>query len=60
VWDVENSDEPATPPQRQSEVLAATAVVHGLVLETRNVNDMRGCGVQVLNPFKAQPTIKIV
>jgi predicted nucleic acid-binding protein len=32
--------------------LAATAVVHGLTLVTRNVEDVRGSGVSVLNPFE--------
>jgi predicted nucleic acid-binding protein len=40
--------------------LAATAAVHGFVLVTRNVDDMRGCNVQVLNPFKALPAIETV
>ncbi len=33
--------------------LAATARVHGLVLVTRNVADVAGCDVDVLDPFKA-------
>jgi len=45
---------------QRDKALAATAVVHGFVLVTRNVDDMRGCNVQVLNPFKAQPAIEIV
>ena len=32
--------------------LAATALVHGLVLVTRNVSDVLGRGVDVLDPFK--------
>ncbi len=32
--------------------LAATARVHGLVLVTRNVSDVEGRGVTVLDPFK--------
>ena len=32
-------------------LLAATALVHGLTLVTRNVKDIEGTGVQVLNPF---------
>jgi predicted nucleic acid-binding protein len=32
-------------------LLAATAQVHGLVLVTRNIADMGGLGVPVLNPF---------
>ena len=34
-------------------LLAATATVHGLVLATRNVKDLRRTGVQLLNPFEA-------
>ena len=33
-------------------LLAATAIVHGLTLVTRNVQDVAGTGVQVLNPFE--------
>ena len=33
-------------------LLAATARVHGLTLVTRNVTDVAGTGVAVLNPFK--------
>ena len=32
-------------------LLAATAIVHGLVLVTRNVTDVDGLGVRLLNPF---------
>jgi predicted nucleic acid-binding protein len=34
-------------------LLAATALVHGLVLVTRNTADVAGLGVQVLDPFGA-------
>ena len=34
-------------------LLAATATVHGLVLATRNVKDLRRTGVPLLNPFEA-------
>jgi predicted nucleic acid-binding protein len=40
--------------------LAATARVRKLVLVTRNVKDFRGRGVQVLDPFKANPKIVTV
>jgi len=40
--------------------LAATARVRGFVLVTRNVEDFRGRGVQVLNPFRPQPVIESV
>ena len=33
-------------------MLAATAKVHGMALVTRNVADVEGLGVEVLNPFK--------
>ena len=35
-------------------LLAATALVHGLTLVTRNVDDVAGTGVRVLNPFDAR------
>jgi hypothetical protein len=34
-------------------MIAATAVVHGLTVVTRNVADFKAFGVPVLNPFKA-------
>ena len=33
-------------------LLAATAIVHGLTLVTRNVKDVERTGVRVLNPFE--------
>ena len=33
-------------------ILAATAMVHDLTLVTRNVSDVSGLGVQILNPFR--------
>jgi predicted nucleic acid-binding protein len=32
-------------------LIAATALVHGLVIVTRNVRDFERSGVQILNPF---------
>jgi predicted nucleic acid-binding protein len=32
--------------------IAATAMVHGLVLVTRNVGDFAGVGVAVVNPWR--------
>lgn len=32
-------------------LIAATAVVHGLTVATRNVADFRNAGVQIVNPF---------
>jgi len=40
--------------------LAATARVHGFVLVTRNIDDMRGCDVKVLNPFRPNPIVEKV
>lgn len=34
-------------------LIAATAVVHGLTLATRNVKDMQHSGVAVANPFES-------
>jgi predicted nucleic acid-binding protein len=45
---------------QRDKALAATAVVHDYILVTRNVVDIRGCNIQVLNPFKAKPVIEIV
>ena len=33
-------------------ILAATAIVHGLTLVTRNVYDVKRTGVRLLNPFE--------
>ena len=35
-------------------LLAATARVHDLTLVTRNVSDVEGLGIRVLNPFSVQ------
>ncbi|MGB8276873.1 MAG: type II toxin-antitoxin system VapC family toxin [Methylovirgula sp.] len=32
-------------------MIAATAIVHGLIVVTRNVRDFEGFGVRLLNPF---------
>ncbi len=45
---------------QRDRALAATARVVGFVLVTRNVDDVRGCDVRVLNPFKANPVIETV
>jgi predicted nucleic acid-binding protein len=34
-------------------MIAATAVVHGLTVVTRNVRDFKVFGVKTLDPFKA-------
>ncbi|MFO0988342.1 MAG: type II toxin-antitoxin system VapC family toxin [Alphaproteobacteria bacterium] len=36
-------------------LLAATAKVHGLVLVTRNIADVRGLGARLFNPFDPAP-----
>ncbi|MEM1117421.1 MAG: type II toxin-antitoxin system VapC family toxin [Bacteroidota bacterium] len=38
----------------------ATARIRGLVLATRNVRDVRGRGVRVLDPFKRSPKVEMV
>lgn len=40
-------------PVAQADMLiAATALVHGFTLATRNVADFEGCGISVLDPFR--------
>lgn len=34
-------------------LIAATALVHGMIVATRNIADFRGTGVAVLNPWEA-------
>lgn len=45
---------------QRDRALAATARVHGFILVTRNVGDVRGCGVDVLDPFSAKPRVQRV
>ena len=46
--------EDAGRPASQADMLiAATALVHGLTLATRNVPDFKGCGVVVVDPFSS-------
>ena len=45
---------------QRDRALAATARVHGFVLVTRNIDDVRGCDVQVLDPFRPEPTVETV
>lgn len=37
-------------------LMAATALVHGLVLVTRNVKEVAWTGVSCLDPFQPRPT----
>ena len=45
---------------QRDRALAATARLRGFVLVTRNVDDVRGCDVPVLNPFAADVKVEIV
>lgn len=45
---------------QRDRALAATARIHGFVLVTRNVDDVRGCDVDVLDPFVADPQVQRV
>jgi predicted nucleic acid-binding protein len=36
-------------------MIAATALIHGLTLVTRNTRDFQECGLQLLNPFNFKP-----
>ena len=42
---------------QRDRALAATARVHGFVLVTRNIEDVRGCDVAVLDPFLPRPRV---
>lgn len=42
---------------QRDRALAATARVHHFVLVTRNVADMAGCDVDILDPFQAVPKV---
>lgn len=45
---------------QRDRALAAAARVHGFALVTRNVDDVRGCNVPVLDPFAADPRVEVV
>ena len=45
---------------QQDRALAAAARVHGFVPVLRNIDDVRGYDMQVLNPFRANPTVEAV
>lgn len=36
-------------------LIAATALLHGLIVATRNAQDYRGTGVEVINPWRDRP-----
>jgi toxin FitB len=38
--------------QERDALIAATASVHGMTVVTRNVNDFKRTGVEVLNPWE--------
>ncbi|EKZ97765.1 twitching motility protein PilT [Cupriavidus sp. HMR-1] len=41
-------------------LIAATALVHGLTVVTRNVRDFANTGVRILNPFSDVPSVRRV
>jgi hypothetical protein len=45
---------PDPKPERDA-FIAATALVHGMTIVTRNVNDFKLTGVEVLNPWEWRP-----
>ncbi len=45
---------------QRDRALAATARVKGFVLVTRNIADVRGCDVRVLDPFVKDPIVETV
>lgn len=49
VWGRLMSPHPANPIDKQ---IAAIALIHGLTVVTRNVDDFRGTGVEIKNPFE--------
>jgi hypothetical protein len=38
----------------QDAMIAATARAYGLMIATRNVDDLDGCGVRIVNPWRPE------
>jgi toxin FitB len=49
---------PDPKPERDA-FIAATALVHGMTVVTRNVDDFRLTGVEVLNPWEYEPDLHV-
>lgn len=47
-----------TPRAERDALIAATALVHGMTVVTRNVSDLAPTGVDVLNPWEPPRTAK--
>lgn len=41
------------PSSDRDSIIAATALVHGMIVVTRNVNDFKQTGVKIINPWKS-------
>jgi predicted nucleic acid-binding protein len=41
------------PQSDRDAIIAATAIVHGMTVVTRNVDDFKSTGVEILNPWKS-------
>jgi toxin FitB len=41
---------------RENAMIAATAKVHGLRVATRNEDDFKQLGIEIINPFKFRPS----
>ena len=48
-----------TPRNSVDSLIAATALVHGLTVVTRNTADFEGCEVPLLNPWGYQPPLSL-
>jgi toxin FitB len=45
---------PDPKPERDA-LIAATALIHGMTVVTRNVDDFKPTGVEILNPWEWEP-----